>query len=102
MPPATKRTYWPPEAKHIHVMGEIRKVERHGSGRIAGLYLYEKSVCRGDEPSELPPARAHAIIGACDGIECTICHELVDWTEPPLESYVRLMGHYPRSKNEPV
>lgn len=97
----TKRTYWPSEKKHIHVLGEIRKVE-HGAGRISALYLYETSVCRGDEPAELPPARIKSMIGACAGIECSICHERVDWTEPPAESYLRLMGHYQESQHEPV
>lgn len=97
----SKRTYWPTEKKHIHVLGEIRKVQ-HGAGRIASLYLYEVSVCRGDEPAELPPARIQSVIGASDGIRCTICGALVNWTEPPTESYLRLMGHYEERIDEPV
>lgn len=92
--PANERKYWPTVKKHIHVLGEVRQV-KHGSGNTAALYLYETSVVRGDEPAELPPARARAIIGASSGIRCTVCGESVDWEEPPTEAYLRLMAHYP-------
>lgn len=93
-----KDPYWPSVKKHIHVLGILRWVV-HGTGRIRALYLFEKSLCRGDEPAELPPARVEAMIGACSGIRCTICGEIVDWTDPAAESYARLMGHYPRAKD---
>ncbi len=92
---SSKRHFWPSPKKHSHVLGEVRKVE-HGNGRIAALALYETSVCRGEEPADLPPLRASAIIGACSGIVCTVCHELIDWTEAPSETYERLMSHYPK------
>ena len=92
--PRKERKFWPPSNKHIHIMGEIRPVVR-GIGTISSLYLYEKSICRDDEPAELPPARIVAMIGACSGIRCTICGVFVDWDEPPMEAYARLMGHYP-------
>lgn len=93
-----KDPYWPSVKKHIHVLGVLRWVV-HGAGRVRALYLFEQSVCRGDEPAELPPARIEAVIGACSGIRCTICGETVDWTDPATESYKRLMGHYPRLKD---
>lgn len=94
--PVSERKYWPTPAKHVHVLGEVRRV-RHGKGVMTALYLYQASVERGDEPQELPPARAKAVIGACSGIVCTICGQEVDWTEPPSEAYLRLMSHYPAS-----
>jgi hypothetical protein len=92
--PANERKYWPTVKKHVHILGEVRRVV-HGTGKTSALYLYQDSVERGDEPTELPPARARAIIGACSGITCTICGQLVDWEEPPTEAYLRLMAHYP-------
>lgn len=95
--PISNRQYWPPEKKHRHVLGEVRRVI-HGSGIIASLYLYEQSVARGEEPAELPPTRIRAMIGACSGIVCSICGEAVNWDEPPSEAYVRLMGRYVSEK----
>lgn len=95
----SKRSYWPPQSKHIHVMGEIRRV-KHGTGSISALYLYEKSVKRGFLPKELPKCRVEAMIGATNGIVCTICGDRIDWGEPPSEAYLRLMSHYPRVKIE--
>jgi len=92
--PANDRRLWPSPKIHEHVLGEVRRVT-HGVGTISALYLYEKSTERGDTPSELPPARARAIIGACSGIVCTICGKWVDWNEQPSEAYVRLMEHFP-------
>lgn len=93
-----RRLYWPLPTRHVHVLGEIRRV-KHGTGTISALYLYETSVRRGAEPKELPKARARAIIGAVNEITCTICGALLDWGEPPTESYIRLMEHYPRTKS---
>ncbi len=92
-----KDPYWPSVKRHPHILGEIRKV-MHGAGSTSALYLYEQSVCRGNEPIESPPARATAMIGACNGIRCTICGELIDWAERPSVAYERLMGRYPRMK----
>lgn len=92
--PANERKYWPAKKKHIHILGEVRRVV-HGKGTISSLYLYERSVCRGEEPAELPPHRGRALIGASEGLVCTICGEEVDWDEPPTEAYKRLMEHYP-------
>ena len=92
--PANERRFWPNIKKHVHVLGEVRRV-KHGTGSTASLYLYEESVLRGKEPAELPPARARAIIGASAGLKCTICGQTVDWDEPPTEAYLRLMAHYP-------
>lgn len=93
--PANERKYWPSAKKHEHVLGEVRRV-KHGVGEISALYLYEQSTMRGEEPTELPPARIEAMIGASSGIVCTICGERLDWVEPPSEAYVRLVAHYPR------
>jgi hypothetical protein len=92
---ANKRRFWPSPQKHAHVLGEVRRVA-HGTGTISALYLYEQSVMRGCEPAELPPARARALIGECNGIICTVCGKTVDWTEAPTEAYLRLMERYPR------
>jgi len=89
----TSRRYWPTLKKHVHILGEVRRVA-HGQGAIASLYLYETSRERSDEPEELPPARAKVIIGACKEIRCTICGELVDWEEAPTEAYLRLIRHF--------
>lgn len=91
--PADERKYWPAPHKHIHLLGEVRRVA-HGSGTISALYLYETSLARGSEPTELPPARVGAVIGACSGIVCTICGEKVDWDEQPSDAYLRLMARY--------
>ena len=90
------RKFWPNGKKHIHVLGEVRRVA-HGEGTISALYLYESAVERGSEPAEPPPARVRAMIGACNGIVCTICGAAVDWCEPPTEAYERLMSHYQRN-----
>jgi hypothetical protein len=91
--PATERKFWPKNKKHEHVLGEIRKVSR-GDQKITCLYLYEQSVERGNEPAELPKPRISAIVGACNGIVCTICGESLDWIEPPSVSYERLFSRY--------
>lgn len=96
--PRNERKFWPPLSKHIHILGEIRKVT-HDMYTTSALYLYEKSICRGDEPEEQPTVRIVAMIGACNGIRCTICGEFVDWSETPTDTYQRLMSHYPRSKD---
>lgn len=96
---ANRHRFWPSRKKHVHILGEVRRVA-HGTGTISALYLYEQSVCRGDEPAALPPARARAIIGECNGIVCTICGAVVDWVEAPTEAYLRLMERYPREESD--
>lgn len=99
--PAGEKRYWPTAKKHEHVLGEVHRVV-HGEGTISALYLYEQSVMRGDEPTKLPPARVKAMIGASDGIICTICGEALNWLEPPSEAYFRLMSRYGMVPNEPA
>lgn len=89
--PTINRTYWPDPARHVHVLGEVRRVQ-YGSGRISALYLYDQSVIRGSEPIELPPARIRAMIGLCRDIRCTICDAKITWEDPPTEAYLRLMA----------
>ncbi len=93
--PRKERKFWPPLSRHIHILGEVRQI-MHGQGVISALCLYEESVCRGNEPTDVPPVRIEALIGACNGIRCTICGEPVYWAEPPTDAYERLLGHYPR------
>jgi hypothetical protein len=100
MPPE-KRKFWPTIKKHVHILGEVRRVA-YGSGTIASLYLYTTSCERDQEPAELPPARIRVIIGAAREIVCTICGDLVDWEDPPTDAYLRLMQRYPRPAGERV
>lgn len=99
--PANEHKYWPPRKKHVHILGEVRRV-KHGTGTISALFIYEESVCRGHEPAELPPLRARALIGACGGLICTICKAEISWDEPPSEAYQRLMLRYEKVSYEHV
>lgn len=74
----SERRFWPREAKHEHVLGEVKRMYV-GQIQVRVLMLYEQAVARDALPEELPVVRGQ-LLGDMDEIYCTICRKPVaDW-----------------------